>query len=285
MRLATYRRGAEARPCAIDGDEIVDLLEAGAGLPATMTEILALGDRGSAAVRAAIDSGTGRRPLDGAPLAAPVAPRKYFAIGLNYADHAAEANREMPEHPPVFAKMVSCVNGPFDDIVRPAISDQVDYEAELAIVIGRRCRHVTREEAPGVVAGFTIANDVTVRDWQRRTPQWTLGKSFDTHGPLGPWIVTPDELGDPHALAFRTLVNGELRQQSDTGRMHQDCWALIAEVSTACTLEPGDVIATGTDAGVGAFMEPRGYLAAGDVVRIEFDGIGAIESRVVDKPR
>jgi 2-keto-4-pentenoate hydratase/2-oxohepta-3-ene-1,7-dioic acid hydratase in catechol pathway len=130
---------------------------------------------------------------------------------------------------------------------------------------------------------FTNANDVTVRDWQRRTPQWTLGKSFDTHGPLGPWIVTPDELGDPHAIAFRTLVNGEVRQQSSTSEMHQDCWALIAEVSTACTLEPGDVIATGTCAGVGAFMEPRGYLADGDVVRIEFDGIGAIENRVVDE--
>jgi 2-keto-4-pentenoate hydratase/2-oxohepta-3-ene-1,7-dioic acid hydratase in catechol pathway len=285
VRLATHRHGGEERPCAIDGDELVDLVEAGDGLPATMAAILALGAEGMTAVEAAIRSGAGRRPLAGAQLAAPVRPAKYFAIGLNYADHAAEAKRDMPEHPPVFAKMVSCVNGPFDDIHRPAISDQVDYEAELAIVIGRRCRHVTREEAPGVVAGFTIANDVTVRDWQRRTPQWTLGKSFDTHGPLGPWIVTPDELGDPHALAFRTLVNGEIRQQSNTSKMHQDCWALIAEVSTACTLEPGDVIATGTDAGVGAFMEPRGYLAAGDVVRIEFDGIGAIESRVVDEPR
>jgi 2-keto-4-pentenoate hydratase/2-oxohepta-3-ene-1,7-dioic acid hydratase in catechol pathway len=283
VRLATYRHDGAERPCAVVGDEIVDLAEAAPDLPGTTAAILALGAEGTDAVGAAIASGSARRPLAGVRLAAPVMPRKYFAIGLNYADHAAEAKRELPEHPPVFAKMVSCVNGPFDDIQRPEVSDQVDYEAELAIVIGRRCRHVTREQAPEVVGGYTIANDVTVRDWQRRTPQWTLGKSFDTHGPLGPWIVTPDELGDPHDIAFRTLVNGEVRQSSNTSRMHQDCWALIAEVSTACTLEPGDVIATGTDAGVGAFMEPRGYLKAGDVVRIEFDGIGAIENRVVDE--
>jgi 2-keto-4-pentenoate hydratase/2-oxohepta-3-ene-1,7-dioic acid hydratase in catechol pathway len=281
MRLGTFSNDGASRACAIDGDELVDLTEAAPALPATTAGILALRADGLASVREALGSGAGRRPLAEARLAAPVAPGKYFAIGLNYADHAAEANRELPEHPPVFSKMVSCVNGPFDDIQRPAISEQVDYEAELAIVIGRRCRHVSREDAPGVVGGFTIANDVTVRDWQRRTPQWTLGKSFDTHGPLGPWIVTPDELGDPHAIAFRTLVNGELRQQSNTSELHQDCWALIAEISTACTLEPGDVIATGTCAGVGAFMEPRGYLSAGDVVRIEFDGIGAIENRVV----
>jgi 2-keto-4-pentenoate hydratase/2-oxohepta-3-ene-1,7-dioic acid hydratase in catechol pathway len=284
MRLGTHRDGDALRAFALDGEEIVDLAAAAPSLPAAMADILALGDDGRRAIDAAIASGAGRRRLADVRLAAPVTPRKIFAIGLNYADHAAEANRELPEHPPVFAKMVSCLNGPYDDIERPRVSDQLDYEAELAIVIGKRCRHVTPEEAPGVVGGYTIANDVTVRDWQRRTPQWTLGKSFDTAGPLGPWIVTPDELGDPHAIAFRTLVNGEIRQESSTSRMHQDCWALIAEISTACTLEPGDVIETGTDAGVGAFMEPRGYVGAGDVVRIEFDGIGAIENRVVDEP-
>jgi 2-keto-4-pentenoate hydratase/2-oxohepta-3-ene-1,7-dioic acid hydratase in catechol pathway len=283
MRLGTFRHGDELRAFALAGDEIVDLAEAAPSLPAATADILALDGEARTAIDAAIASGAGRRRLADVHLAAPITPRKIFAIGLNYADHAAEANRELPEHPPVFAKMVSCLNGPYDDIQRPRVSDQLDYEAELAIVIGKRCRHVTPEEAPGVVGGYTIANDVTVRDWQRRTPQWTLGKSFDTAGPLGPWIVTPDELGDPHAIAFRTLVNGEVRQSSSTSKMHQDCWALIAEVSTACTLEPGDVIETGTDAGVGAFMEPRGYLAAGDVVRIEFDGIGAIENRVVDE--
>jgi 2-keto-4-pentenoate hydratase/2-oxohepta-3-ene-1,7-dioic acid hydratase in catechol pathway len=180
--------------------------------------------------------------------------------------------------------MINCVTGPYDPIHLPTVSEQLDYEGELAVVIGRRCRHVSRADAPGVVGGYTISNDVSVRDWQRKTQQWTLGKSFDTHGPLGPWIVTPDELGDPHAIGFRTLVNGEVRQQSNTGNLIHDCWALIAEISTACTLEPGDVIATGTCAGVAAFHQPPLWLRAGDVVRIEFDRIGAIENQVVDEP-
>ena len=280
MRLGTFDGGGGRRPCAVVGQELVDLAAAAPSLPATTEEILALGADGSAAVQDAIESGRGRSPLARARLAAPVLPRKYFAVGLNYADHAAEANREVPAHPTVFAKMANAVTGPYDDVLKPAISDQVDYEGELAIVIGRRGRYVSREEAPSIVGGFTIANDVTVRDWQRRTAQWILGKSFDTHGPLGPWIVTPDEL-DPHAVPFRTLVNGEVRQESSTSELIFDCWTLIEEISTACTLEPGDVIATGTCAGVGAFMEPRGYVGVGDVMRVEFDGIGAIENRVV----
>jgi 2-keto-4-pentenoate hydratase/2-oxohepta-3-ene-1,7-dioic acid hydratase in catechol pathway len=281
MRLGTFERDGQRRPFAVVGDELVDLHEA--GLPATTEEILALGEEGRATVADAIDSSGGRVPLADARLAAPVLPRKYFAVGLNYADHAAEANREIPRHPTVFAKMANSINGPYDDVWKPAISDQMDYEGELAVVIGRRCRHVSREQAPGVIGGYTIANDVTIRDWQRRTAQWILGKSFDTSGPLGPWIVTPDEL-DPHAIPFRTLINGEVRQQSNTSELIFDCWTLIEEISTACTLEPGDVIATGTCAGVGAFMEPRGYVKVGDVMRVEFDGIGAIENRVVAEP-
>jgi 2-keto-4-pentenoate hydratase/2-oxohepta-3-ene-1,7-dioic acid hydratase in catechol pathway len=282
MRLGTFERNGEHRPFAVAGDELVDLREAAPELPPTTDAILALGDDGLTAVTAAVESGAGRVPLAGARLAAPVQPRKYFAVGLNYADHAAEANREIPPHPTVFAKMANTVNGPYDDVFKPTVSDQVDYEGELAIVIGQRCRRVSREDAPSVVGGFTIANDVTVRDWQRRTAQWILGKSFDTHGPLGPWIVTPDEL-DPHAVPFRTLINGEVRQESNTSNLIFDCWTLIEEITTACTLEPGDVIATGTCAGVGAFMEPRGYVSVGDVMRVEFDGIGAIENRVVQE--
>jgi 2-keto-4-pentenoate hydratase/2-oxohepta-3-ene-1,7-dioic acid hydratase in catechol pathway len=281
MRLGTFDRDGERRPFAVAGEELVDLRES--GLPGTTEEILALGEAGLKAVAEAIESANGRTPLADARLVAPVLPRKYYAVGLNYADHAAEANREIPPHPTVFAKMANTVNGPYDDVWKPAISDQVDYEGELAIVIGKRCRHVSREDAPGVVGGYTIANDVTVRDWQRRTAQWILGKSFDTHGPLGPWIVTPDEL-DPHAVPFRTLINGEVRQESSTANLIFDCWTLIEEISTACTLEPGDVIATGTCAGVGAFMEPRGYVSVGDVMRVEFDGIGAIENKVVAEP-
>ena len=281
MRLGTYRANGGERACAIVGEEVVDLAEVTPDLPSTTAGILALGSEGLAAAKDAVESGRGRRPLSSVTLGPAVRPQKYFAIGLNYADHAAEANREIPKFPTVFAKMVSCLNGPYDPIELPAVSEQLDYEAELAIVIGKRCRHVSRADAPRVIGGYTIANDVSVRDWQRKTLQWTLGKSFDTSGPLGPWIVTPDELADPHSLSFRTLVNGEVRQQSNTSNLIFDCWGLIEEISTACTLEPGDVIATGTCSGVAAFFDPPRWLRAGDIVRIEFDGIGAIENHVV----
>ncbi len=284
MRLGAYRGDDGDRACAIVGEEIVDLREAAPDLPEAMGAILALGDAGRRAVQAAVDSGRGRRPLADVTLTAPVRPQKFFGIGLNYADHAAEAKREPTEFPTVFAKMVNSVTGPFDAIHRPSSSVQLDYEGELAVVIGRRCRRVSRDDAPTVVGGYTISNDVSVRDWQRKTQQWTLGKSFDTHGPLGPWIVTPDELADPHDVDFRTYVNGELRQQSNTSNLIHDCWDLIAEISGACTLEPGDVIATGTCSGVAAFHTPPLWLTAGDVVRIEFDGIGAIENRVIEEP-
>jgi 2-keto-4-pentenoate hydratase/2-oxohepta-3-ene-1,7-dioic acid hydratase in catechol pathway len=223
-------------------------------------------------------------PLAGATLLPPVArPPKFLAIGLNYADHVAEANLATPEFPVVFAKLGSSVNGPFDAVERPRVSDQLDYEGELGFVIGRRCRHVSAAEAPSVIAGFLVVNDVSVRDWQTRTPQWTLGKSFDTHGPIGPWLTTADEVGDPHALGIRTWVNGELRQESNTKHLIFDCYALVEHLSAACTLEPGDVIATGTPAGVGMLMDPPRMLRAGDVVRVEIDRIGAIENRVVDE--
>lgn len=283
MRLGTYRANGDERPCAIVGEEIVDLGQAAPDLPDSTRAILALGQQGLTAVQAAVDSGQGRKPLSSVTLATPVRPQKFFAVGLNYADHAAEAKREVPESPTVFAKMISSVNGPYDPIERPAVSVQLDYEAELAVVIGTRCRHVDRADAHSVVGGYTINNDVSVRDWQRKTLQWTLGKSFDTSGPLGPWIVTPDELGDPHALAFRSIVNGEVRQESNTSQMIFNCWDIIAEISTACTLEPGDVIATGTCSGVAAFFTPPKWLVAGDVVRVEVDGIGAIENRVIEE--
>jgi 2-keto-4-pentenoate hydratase/2-oxohepta-3-ene-1,7-dioic acid hydratase in catechol pathway len=284
MRLGTFVADDGERPCVLLGDEVVDLLAVAPQLPRSLADILALGEGALGDIAVAAARATRRLALADVRLAAPVRPQKFFGIGLNYADHAAEANREPTAFPTVFAKMANCITGPFDPIHVPSVSEQVDYEGELAIVIGRRGRHVSREEAPSVVGGYTINNDVSVRDWQRKTQQWTLGKSFDTHGPLGPWIVTPDELGDPHALGFRTLVNREVRQQSNTANLIHDCWDLIAEISTACTLEPGDVIATGTCSGVGAFHTPPLWLKAGDVVRIEFDRIGAIENPVIDEP-
>jgi 2-keto-4-pentenoate hydratase/2-oxohepta-3-ene-1,7-dioic acid hydratase in catechol pathway len=227
-----------------------------------------------------------RHPLGDIELLAPVLPRKYLAIGLNYQDHIVESGMQAPEVPFFFNKQVTCVTGPGEEIHMPKVSSLLDYEAELAIVIGKRCRHVGVEQAPEVIAGYTIANDVSVRDWQLRTPTMTIGKSFDTHGPLGPWIVSADELGDPHALAIRTFVNDELRQDGNTSEMVFNCFEQVAHLSEAFTLEPGDVIATGTPAGVGAARQPfpEGLLKVGDVVRVEIEGIGELENTVVNEP-
>jgi 2-keto-4-pentenoate hydratase/2-oxohepta-3-ene-1,7-dioic acid hydratase in catechol pathway len=227
-----------------------------------------------------------RHPLDEIRLLAPVLPRKYLAIGLNYADHIAESGMEAPEFPVFFNKQVTCVVGPGDDVHMPRVSNLLDYEGELAVVIGARCRHVPVERAHEVIAGYTIANDVSVRDWQLRTPTMTMGKSFDTHGPLGPWLVTPDELGDPHDLGIRTYVNDELRQDGNTSEMIYDCFEQVAHLSEAFTLEPGDVIATGTPAGIGAVRQPfpDGLLKVGDVVRVQIDGLGELVNTVVAEP-
>jgi 2-keto-4-pentenoate hydratase/2-oxohepta-3-ene-1,7-dioic acid hydratase in catechol pathway len=227
-------------------------------------------------------AGGPRLPLADVRLEAPIArPPKFLAVGLNYADHVAESGMKAPEHPTIFNKQSTCVTGPTDPVEVPRASHVLDYEGELGFVIGRRCRHVSRDDAADVIAGYLVVNDVTVRDWQLRTPTWTMGKSFDTHGPIGPWIVTPDELRDPHQLRLRTWVNGELRQDSNTKELIFDCFALIEHFSTAFTLEPGDIVATGTPAGVGIGMKPPRLLQAGDVVRIEIEGIGAIENPVV----
>jgi 2-keto-4-pentenoate hydratase/2-oxohepta-3-ene-1,7-dioic acid hydratase in catechol pathway len=227
-------------------------------------------------------------PLHADMLLAPIpAPRKFLALGGNYASHVSEAEKAGYRRPPAqvwFNKQVSCVNAPYGTIARPFVSDQLDYEGELGVVIARNCRHVRAEDAWSVVAGYVVCNDVSVRDWQLRSPTHMIGKSFDTHGPFGPWIVTPDEIPDPHALTLRTLVNGEVRQQASTGEMIHRIPSLIAELTTAFTLEAGDILSTGTPAGVGGLCDPPRYLVPDDVVRVEIDGIGFIENRVVEEP-
>jgi len=281
MRLASIRRNSGVGIAAVVGDEIVDLGVAEPELPADMAQLLALGDSALGRVAAAIELGDGRQPLAEARLLPPIVrPSKFFAVGLNYADHVAESGQETPEFPTVFAKMPSCVAGPYDPVQRPLVSTQLDYEGELGFVIGRRCRHVSRERAPEVIAGYVVVNDYSVRDFQLRTSQSVLGKSFDTHGVIGPWIVTGDEI-DPGGLDIRTFVNGELRQSSNTSNLIFDCAAQVELLSSVCTLEPGDVVATGTPGGVG--IASGQFLAPGDVVRVEIDGIGAIENEIVQE--
>ena len=179
-----------------------------------------------------------------------------MAMGLNYADHIAEAKLGRPEHQTWFSKAATAANGPFDPIQRPKVSAQLDYEAELVAVIGAGGRHIAKGDAPAAVFGFCAGNDVSVRDWQLRTSQWVIGKSFDTHAPFGPWITTADEVGDPHALSIRAMVNGEMRQDSNTRNLVFNVWDQVALLSEAMTLEPGDLIYTGTPGGVGMAMKP-----------------------------
>jgi 2-keto-4-pentenoate hydratase/2-oxohepta-3-ene-1,7-dioic acid hydratase in catechol pathway len=211
-------------------------------------------------------------------------PQKFLAIGMNYqahADEAAAAGIPIPTSQLWFNKQVSCIAGPYDAIELPTVSEQLDYEAEMAVVIGKACRHVKESEARGVIAGYMVTNDVTVRDWQRRSPTYTLGKSFDTHGPLGPWLTTDDEIADPHGLEMVLTVNGEERQRDQTSGMIYNIFQQIAYLTTVMTLLPGDVLATGTPAGVGIALGK--FLRAGDVVRVEIAGLGAIENTVLEE--
>lgn len=284
MKLARFQSDHGRIGLVLD-DELLDLEAAIPELPGSMPALLENLDELRPAIERAQRSGQGRIPLSEARLLAPVErPPKFLAVGVNYSSHAEEASLEAPADPLVFNKQSTCVVGPEDQIFRPLASEQLDYEGELAFVIGRRCRHVPRDRAAEVIGGYMVTNDVSVRDWQLRSPTWTMGKSWDTHGPIGPWIVTPDELPDPHGLDVRTWVNGELRQDGNTRDLIFDCFAQVEALSRVFTLEPGDVIATGTPAGVGALMEPPAWLAAGDVVRVEIGGIGRIENEVIDEP-
>lgn len=285
MRLVTMLVDGRLRTGLVVGDEVVDLCDPVVGLPSSMAELLALGDDARGALAGAPASSARRLDLAEVDLRAPVPrPPAFLGIARNYADHIAELGADRPEHQTWFAKLSTCVVGPGDGVEVPAVSDMVDYEGELGVVIGRRCRHVPVDRALEVVAGYTVVNDVSVRDWQRRTPTMLLGKGFDTHGPMGPWIVTADEVDDPQDRAVRTWVDGELRQDGTTADMIFSCAQMVAHLSTVATLEPGTVLATGTPAGVGAASDPPRWLIAGDTVTVEVEGIGVLTNPVVAEP-
>lgn len=288
MRLASFHRTDEPRSAdtirigVVTDAGLLDLGAEAPELPRDMTAFLAAGDAALGRARAVAGVGATALPLEQISYA-PLVPRpgKFMALGMNYAAHIAEMGREPPQHQYWFNKQITCVNGARDPIVMPHASEQLDYEGELGFVIGRRCRRVPESQAHEMIAGYCVMNDVSVRDWQRRVPTFTMGKSWDTHGPVGPWLVTPDEVPDPYALTLRTLVNGEVRQASTTGDMVFRISAMIAHLSEVMTLEPGDIFATGTPSGVAAGMDPPRWLRVGDVCRVEIESLGHLENTVI----
>jgi ureidoglycolate lyase len=281
MKFATFDAHGRERVGIVAGDSLVDLSQAAPGLPQDIIGLIAAWPRIERDLRG-LETTKPHFNMSEVHLKAPVPrPQKILAIGLNYADHIEESGQPRPERQIWFSKLTNAVNGPCDPIQLPKASISVDYEAELVAIVGKPCRHVSKEDAAGVIFGYTAGNDVSVRDWQFHTSQWILGKSFDTHAPFGPWIVTSDEVGDPHALGIRCFVNGERRQNSNTKNLVFNVYDQIALLTQAMTLEPGDVIFTGTPGGVGFAAKPPAFLRAGDVVRVEIDRIGAIEARMV----
>jgi 2-keto-4-pentenoate hydratase/2-oxohepta-3-ene-1,7-dioic acid hydratase in catechol pathway len=281
VKLARYRIGdGPVHIGRVDGDRVVDISD----VPGVGTSLRAILPRLDDLRPAIVGASGPSRLLAEVVLEPPIdAPQKYLGIGMNYKEHAAEAalaGIPTPTSQLWFNKQVSCIVGPRADIVKPRISDELDYEVELGVVIGRPARHVSAADARSYIAGYLVANDVSVRDWlQRRSPTFTLGKSFDTHGPIGPWLTTDDEIADPLALRMTLTVNGEVRQDHVTDDMIYDVYEQIAYLSQVMTLMPGDILATGTPQGIGA---PTGrFLKVGDVVRAEIEGLGAIENHVV----
>lgn len=279
MKLVRYRHGSQTRLGKVVGDRVVDLSETVGGGD-SMRQLLTV----LPAYRNVLDVATGPSlALSDVVLAAPIHdPQKFLGIGMNYRQHAEEARQAgipIPASQMWFNKQVSCINGPFDPVVKPEVTQEMDYEIELGVVIGRRCRHVRADAASEVIAGYLIVNDVSARDWLKKSPTFTLGKSFDTHGPIGPWIVTADEVSDPMALEMQLSVNGELRQRSSTADMIYSIYQQIEYLSSVMTLEPGDILASGTPSGIGA---PTGrFLQPGDVMRLSISELGMIEHRVI----
>jgi 2-keto-4-pentenoate hydratase/2-oxohepta-3-ene-1,7-dioic acid hydratase in catechol pathway len=282
MKLVTFATGDELRLGGVVEDRVIDLaLASGGALPGDMIALLQAGPSAMAAARQALEEAADQGvPLADVTLMAPVpVPPKVIAIGQNYMDHVREQGAEPPKWPIIFTKFSTSVIGPGATIRwDPALTQQVDYEVELAVVIGRPARRVSAQDALAYVAGYTVCNDVSARDLQFGDGQWVRGKSLDTFCPLGPWLVTRDEIPDPQALAVRTTLNGQVVQDSTTAEMIFGVRELIAFSSRAFTLLPGDVIVTGTPPGVGVFRDPPLFLNDGDTVTVEVEGIGALSN-------
>ena len=273
MKLATVRTDDGTTAVRVDGDSLVDLGRPDVGA--------VLGEPGGLAEAA---SASGRTYEAASASYAPLVPRpgKVICVGLNYKNHILEMGRDLPSHPTLFAKFADSLIGAHDDIQRPPETDEFDWEVELAVVIGQDVRRADEASAEAAIAGFTVLNDITCRDWQFRTREWLQGKTWDSTTPVGPWLVTPDEVGGPRpALAVSCTVDGEVRQADNTADLLFDPVELVRYVSTIVRLRPGDLIATGTPGGVGHARMPPVYLSGGEHVVCEIESLGRLENRVV----
>jgi 2-keto-4-pentenoate hydratase/2-oxohepta-3-ene-1,7-dioic acid hydratase in catechol pathway len=286
VRWVTVQTDRGPRVCGVLGQQYVDVNAADPEMPSSLRELLALGPGWQRRAWEALPRGPVRHDPGSVTLLSPVPdPPKIVCLGLNYRDHAAETGAEIPSDPILFAKFNTALVGHGGEIVLPPESTQVDYEAELVVVVGRGGRRIKREQAMDHVAGYTVGHDVSARDWQLQKPgkQWTAGKTFDTFAPVGPELVTRDEVPDPHALGIRLRLNGQTMQDSSTSQLIFKVDEVIAYLSIIFTLEPGDLIFTGTPPGVGMARKPPVYLKPGDVVEVEIDGVGTLRNPVVGR--
>ena len=291
MKLVTFLHEGIQKIGAVVDDQIIDFSTS--HLPKSMIEFIELGDAGINQANTLIAKNDSKISINDVKLMAPIPkPNKILGVGLNYKAHKEEAakaaadllGKPQEKYPTIFNKQNSSVVGPYDDMHKPDASDFFDYEGELGFVIGKQCRHVPYDKASSVIYGYTVVNDATIRDWQMRGPPMTMtmGKSWDTHCPFGPYLVTSDEVGNPHQLKLETHVNGELRQSASTDGLIHDCFTVVEYLSTAFTLEPGDLIATGTPEGVAATS--RNWLKVDDVVKVTIEKLGFIENKVIAEP-
>ena len=283
MRWATVTTGRGPRACGLRGDRYIDINAADPGLPATVRGLLGLGEVALLRISEAIAHGTEALDAASATLLAPIPdPQKIVCLGLNYRDHAAESGMEPPPEPVLFSKYATAIIGPGATIELPACSDQVDYEAELVVVVGKAGRDISEADALSHVGGYMVGHDVSARDWQLNKPgkQWMAGKTFDTFAPTGPHLVTADEVPDPHALRIRLRLNGETMQDSNTDQLIFRVPFIISYLSQIFTLQPGDLIFTGTPPGVGMARTPPVWLRDGDSVEVEIDGLGTLHNPV-----
>ena len=291
MKLVTFTHNDTQKIGAVEDNLVYDFSQS--SLPKTMIEFIQLGEEGLKFARDIISTNKNAVNLNDVRIEAPIKqPSKILAVGLNYKAHLKEVEvlatermgKPQVQYPNIFNKQNSSVTGPYDDIHRPRASTAIDYEGELGFVIGKKCRHVPFDKAEKMIYGYTIVNDVTVRDWQFRGPPMTMtmGKSWDTHCPFGPYIVTSDEVIDPHNLKLETYVNGELRQSTNTNDLIFNCYALVEYLSTAFTLNPGDLIPTGTPSGSAVINQ--NWLKAGDEVKVQIEKLGFINNKVIEEP-